>query len=1171
MKNTKLLLFTLLLIFKVSLSNGQNQFQGFEGTTGDTWNYTVTPGTYNEAGGTDVWEVSTSVGSIATAATGSNFWGARDLENPGSGGTAEHTLDFDPVNLSNYNMPILSFKYHTDGYDGSDSLGYYIEYDNGNTWTNYTPLNKSTNVWTTETITIPNNSSHVRIRFAFTQNGGSDYAAFDDIVVYSNPNTFQGLEATANDNWGFMATPAAYNEAAATDIWEVSTSVGSITTAATGSNFWGARDLENPGSGGTAEHTLDFNSVYIDGLSNVTVSFKYHTDGYDGPDSLGYYIEYDNGNTWKNYTALNKSTNAWATVNVSVPANSQFVRLRLAVIQNGGSDYAGFDDFKVSTTPPPSAIAWDKDLVVGNEGDKLTVTVNVTGANASPASFDIELVSGFGTASASDINSFTKQTVNVPANTNGAYTVDIETTQDADNETDEYFAVKLTNPTNAVISGDEYVTLYIKDNDKKAPIAKKNISLNHVGSYLVGDPNNNNSAEIIAFDKSTNRLFVANSTGSKVEILDFTDPSNIKLIKSVDISTYGGINSIAVYNGVLALGIENANPVLAGSIVFMDTDGKELSQVTAGVLPDMVVFTPDGKKVLSANEGQPNTDYSVDPEGSITIVDISGGAASVTQANVTEATFTSFNAQEAALKALGVRVYGPGSTLAQDIEPEYITISDDSKTAWITCQENNAIVTLNIDNAIITSIKPLGTKDHSRVENAFDASDKGDDILLGNWPVKGMYQPDAVASYKIGTKTYLVTANEGDAREYDAIEEEERVKDLKLDSTKFPFAHLLQKEHNLGRLTAVTTIGDTDNDGDIDEIHILGGRSFSIWDAAAGTLVYDSKDDMERMIKDDPKWSAIFNASNSSPSLKNRSDNKGPEPEGVVLANINDTTYAFIGLERVGGIMTYNITDANNPMFVDYVNNRSLATDSGDLGPEGLIYIGENESSNGKRYLLVANEISATISVYEVRGYVAQKSTVGFSTSAVTIKEDAAEQIITINLNPKADFNGRVVLDVTNGVGAEYGATKDYTLNQNPVGDSLVFNVTKGDQTITTTMTVNKDTLTENDETVTFAIRSVSEKLVLGTINTLTVTIENVSTGPNSIDELDREKLNIYPNPTNNGIINLSLESSGIINDINGRQVIEFTNTKTINVTSLNKGVYILRTKSGVNARVVVQ
>jgi len=120
-------------------------------------------------------------------------------------------------------------------------------------------------------------------------------------------------------------------------------------------------------------------------------------------------------------------------------------------------------------------------------------------------------------------------------------------------------------------------------------------------------------------------------------------------------------------------------------------------------------------------------------------------------------------------------------------------------------------------------------------------------------------------------------------------------------------------------------------------------------------------------------------------------------------------------------------------------------------------------------------------------------------------------------------------------------------------------------------MTVNKDTLTENDETVTFAIRSVSEKLVLGTINTLTVTIENVSTGPNSIDELDREKLNIYPNPTNNGIINLSLESSGIINDINGRQVIEFTNTKTINVTSLNKGVYILRTKSGVNARVVVQ
>lgn len=1171
MKKTKLLLFTLLLIFLVGNSYAQNQLQGFEGTTGDTWNYTSTPAAYNEAGGSDIWEVSTSVGSITSAATGTNFWGARDLENSGSGGAFAHTLDFDAVDLSSYNKPTLSFKYYTDAFDGSDSLGYYVEFDNGNTWTNYTALNKSTGAWTTVNVTIPNNSTHVRIRFAVRQNGGSDYAAFDDIVVTSSPNTFQGFEATANDNWSFMSTPAAYNEAGGFDIWEVSTVVGSINAAATGNSFWGCRDLDNPGSGGAFAHTLDFGSVYVSGLSNVTLSFKYYTDGYDGSDSLGYYVEYDNGTTWTNYTALNKSTGAWTTVNVSVPANSQFVRIRFAVVQNGGSDYAAFDDVEVTTTPPPANIAWDKDLIIGSEGDKLTGTINVTDANATPISFNVELVSGFGTASNVDINSFTTQTINVPANTNGAYTFDIDATQDTDAEADEYFAVKLANPNNALVNGDEYATFYIKDDDKKAPVAKKNINLNLVGRYLVGDPNNNNSAEIIAFDKSTNRLFVANSTGAKVEILDFADPTNIKLIKAVDISTYGAINSIATYNGTLALGIENADPVLPGTIVFMDTDGNELSKVTAGALPDMVVFTPDGKKVLAANEGEPKTDYSVDPEGSITIVDISGGVNSVTQTNVTQATFTSFNAQEAALKALGVRVYGPGSTLAQDLEPEYITVSDDSKTAWIVCQENNAIVTLDIDNGTITSIKALGTKDHSKTENALDASDRSGEPLLGNWPVKGMYQPDAIASYKIGTKTYLVTANEGDAREYDAIEEEERVKDLKLDPAKFPFANLLQKDHNLGRLTAVTAIGDTDNDGDIDEIHVLGSRSFSIWDAAAGTLVYDSKDDMERMIKDDPKWSAIFNASNSSTSLKNRSDNKGPEPEGVVLANINDTMYAFIGLERVGGIMTYNITDANNPIYVDYVNNRSTVIDSGDLGPEGLIYISETESSNGKRYLLVANEVSATIAVYEVMGYVAQKSTVDFSSPAVAVKEDAAAQTITLNFNPKADYDGRIVVGVTNGAGTEYGATKDYTLSQNPVSDSLVFNIKKGDQNATVTMTVNKDTLTENDETVSFTIRSVSDKLIVGTTNTLTVTIENIPNGPNSIDELGREKLNIYPNPTNNGIINLSLESSGVINDINGKQVIEFTNAKTIDVTSLDKGVYILRTKSGINARVVVQ
>ena len=379
----------------------------------------------------------------------------------------------------------------------------------------------------------------------------------------------------------------------------------------------------------------------------------------------------------------------------------------------------------------------------------------------------------------------------------------------------------------------------------------------------------------------------------------------------------------------------------------------------------MVGFTPDGTKLLVANEGQPNDDYSVDPEGSISVIDVTGGLGNISQTNVTQINFNSFDTQIETLKTNGVRIFGPNASVSQDLEPEYITFSNDSQTAYVTLQENNAVGVIDLATNTITAILPLGLKNHALAGNTLDTSDKTDFVFLSNWPVKGMYMPDAMASYEVAGTTYLVTANEGDAREYDTFEEEVNVSDLNLDPTIFPNAEFLQLESNLGRLTATNANGDLDNDGDFDEIHVFGSRSFSIWNATTGALVYDSADDFERITANDAIYGSLFNVSNSNNNFKNRSDNKGPEPEGVTVTEIDGQFYAFITLERVGGFMTYNITDPANPVFEKYMNNRDLGDDEGgDLAPEGIIYVTPENSPNDTGLVIMANEVSSTLSFY---------------------------------------------------------------------------------------------------------------------------------------------------------------------------------------------------------------
>ncbi|MGK7902185.1 MAG: choice-of-anchor I family protein [Hormoscilla sp.] len=851
-------------------------------------------------------------------------------------------------------------------------------------------------------------------------------------------------------------------------------------------------------------------------------------------------------------------------------------------------------------------------------------------------------------------------------------------------------------------------------------------------------------AEIVAHDDSTQRLFAV--TGNEfLEIIDIADPTNPIPVDSINLEPFTA-NSVAAKNGIVAVAVENPVAQEPGLVGFFDGEGEFFGAVTVGALPDMVTFTPDGEKVLVANEGEPNDDYTIDPEGSVSIIDLSGGVANLTQDNVTTAYFAAFNDRLPELVAEGVRIFGPGATVAEDVEPEYITVSQDSQTAWISLQENNAIARLDINAGEITEIFPLGFKDHSKQSvlntfffnpgslpslgttdargeiklsgfsglyyegvnpdngnlqfithpdrgpddgtdengdrifilpefqpelvrfeldresgvldivdriglkrqdgtpltglpnlpeldpdtpvdedenllefdplgidpegvvvapdgtfwlvdeyrpsiyhflpdgtlfhryvpegldpavgtpalpalystrqrnrgfeavayeegkiyafiqtplnnptsgesqtirilefdtetatttgeylyiqedmgggsdkigdavslgngeflvierdsgfgpesqkkifhisiddatniqeltpdpdatfesltpealadqginpvsksvyadltalgysftdkpeglalidentvavlndndfgetgvpiglglivnqnghNALDPSDRDGEINIQNWPVLGMYQPDAIASYEVNGKTYIVTANEGDSRDYDGFSEEERVKDLTLDPTAFPNAAELQADEAIGRLQITTTLGDRDGDGDYDEIYAYGGRSFSIFEATDTglELVFDSGNDFEKITAEvfPDFFNSDFDDEEEVFEFESRSDSKGPEPEGVVVGEVGDRTYAFIGLERIGGIMTYDVTDPFNPSFVQYLNNNPEFLATGDIAPEGLTFISPENSPTNNPLLVVGNEDSATTTIFEV-------------------------------------------------------------------------------------------------------------------------------------------------------------------------------------------------------------
>lgn len=502
-----------------------------------------------------------------------------------------------------------------------------------------------------------------------------------------------------------------------------------------------------------------------------------------------------------------------------------------------------------------------------------------------------------------------------------------------------------------------------------------------VGRYAVAG-----GAEVSAV--SGDHLYVLNGVG--IDIVDISDPSTPTKLVTVDLSAAfpgaASATSVAASRGKIAVALPALTKTDPGTVVVLSRSGRILGSATVGSLPDMVTFDDEGEKILVANEGEPLAYQpvegvaDVDPEGSVSVIDVERLLERKRNA-VRTIGFGDFNTggPRAAELSPDIRIFGPGATVAEDLEPEYITVEDDR--AFVTLQENNAIAEIDLDRNRVVAIRALALKNHSLTANKLDASDRDPrnprpTINIATWPVWGMPMPDGIASFESRDRTFLVTANEGDARQdWPGYAEEIRVgaSGYVLDPIVFPNAADLKLEGALGRLTVTNAAGraggDLDGDGDRDRIQAFGARSASIW-TASGQLVWDSGDLFEQVTA--TAYPDNFNSSNDANEFDTRSDNKGPEPEGVAVGKVGKRTYAFVALERTGGFVVLDVTNPASTSFVQYANSRDFTKDpetsETDSGPEVVRFVPAGKSPNGKPLVFVSNEISGTVSIWQLAG-----------------------------------------------------------------------------------------------------------------------------------------------------------------------------------------------------------
>lgn len=543
--------------------------------------------------------------------------------------------------------------------------------------------------------------------------------------------------------------------------------------------------------------------------------------------------------------------------------------------------------------------------------------------------------------------------------------------------------------------------------------ASLGITLDVVARAYLG---NQVAAEIVQYHADTQTIYATNGETNTIAVIAagsdniptsaMDDPigttnltvTDITLPEEVDGVTLGSLTSIAISGDLMAVAVPADTKTDNGYVLFyngLDSSTPVfLDQVEVGALPDMVTFTPDGGKVLVANEGEPSSDYTVDPEGSVAVINILASGEPEESASIVD--FSAFNDAQDDLISQGMMFPNPSgrtingvsiaTTVAQDLEPEYITATND--IAYVSLQENNGIAVVDLEDLSV-EVVGLGVKSWSGLN--IDIQEDGS-VSFGQYEgIYGVYQPDTIANYTWKDATFILTANEGDAREYffDADDEdacltaggleydeddgclayidEVKVEDLTAEANSE--LATLQANGEADDLRVTIAMGDADGNGEYDAAYAYGARSFTIWDQN-GLVVFDSGDDFERITAS--VHGELFNNGDDENDGDSRSENKGPEPEALTVGVVGDRTYAFIGTERMGGIFVYDVTNPYDVEFSEYIINRDLtdgldADDSiGDLAPESLVFVSADDSATGVPLLLVGNEVSGTVTVWQI-------------------------------------------------------------------------------------------------------------------------------------------------------------------------------------------------------------